>query len=163
MQKPSRGSRALGAVLTYLSLPCVVANGLLSRGCANARKAARRENFLRVVMPTPPVFLSGPASILLTNAGYGAHLEVQAHNRFDTDRSSSGQLLCRGTKLLYAPESDETADSQRERGGYLFIWDVAENSGYVLSEALQGYAPVSARLHVTNVIMEPLPGAGQRL
>ena len=117
---------------------------------------------MRVVMPTPPGFLSGPVSVLLTNGGYGAHLEVQAQSRLDTDRSSSGQLVCLGSKLLYAPETDESVDAQRGRGSYLFIWDVAENRGYVLSEALQGYAPVSAGLHVTNVLMEPVAAAGQR-
>jgi hypothetical protein len=31
-----------------------------------------------------------------------------------------------------------------------FIWDAAENSGYVLCQALQGYAPIIAEIPVTN-------------
>jgi hypothetical protein len=79
------------------------------------------------------------------------------------DRTSSGQLLARGTKLLYAPESDEATDTHKHPGGYSFIWDVAAGKGYVLCEALQGYAPVSADLHVTNVSVEPGQAAAQRV
>jgi hypothetical protein len=142
---------------------CAVLAGLLSGGCAGSREAARRENFLRVVMPTPPSFLTGPCSVLLTNeAGFGAHLEVQAQRPVDTERSSSGQLLGRGTKLLYVPQTEENTDTHRQPGGYSFIWDVTESRGYVLSEALQGYAPVAAVIHVTNVLIDPEPTGAQR-
>jgi hypothetical protein len=118
---------------------------------------------MRVVTPRPPSFLTSPASLLLTNStGFSARVEVQAQSSLDVDRTSSGQLLGRGTKLLYAPESDETIDSHRRPGGYSFIWDVAESRGYVLSETLQGYAPVSADLRVTNVAVEIGLAAAQR-
>jgi hypothetical protein len=70
------------------------------------------------------------------------------------DGPSSGQLFGRGSKLLYAPRTDETIDTHKQPGRYTFIWDVAESSGYVLSDALQGYAPVSAKLHVTNLAIQ---------
>ena len=116
-----------------------------------------------MVTPHPPSFLTGPASVLLTNAtGFSARVEMQTESSLEINRTSSGQLLGRGTKLLYAPESDETTDTHRMPGGYSFIWDVAESRGYVLSEALQGYAPVSLGLRVTNVAIELSQAAAQR-
>jgi hypothetical protein len=68
--------------------------------------------------------------------------------------TSSGELLGRGTKLLYAPDADESTDPHRLPGGYSFVWDVAETRGYVFSEALQAYAPISSDLRVTNLTLE---------
>jgi hypothetical protein len=150
----------LGSCLFCLA----AALALVAVGCSGVREKARRQGLMRVVTPHPPSFLTGPASVLLTNSGgFSAWLEVQAQSTFETDRASSGQLLGRGTKLLYAPESDETTDTHHKPGGYSFIWDVAESKGYVLSEALQGYAPVSAVLHVTNVAIDIGQSAAQRI
>ena len=143
------------------TLCCLAALVLLSDGCSSLRE--RRQGFARVVTPHPPAFITGPASVLLTNStGFSARVEVQGQSSLEIGRTSSGQLLGRGTKLLYAPESNETTDTHRQPGGYSFIWDVAESHGYVLSEALQGYAPVSADLHVTNVTIELSQAAAQR-
>lgn len=117
-----------------------------------------------MITPQPPAFLVGPSAVLLTNgAGFSARVEVQAESSLGSERNFSGQLLGRGAKLLYAPESDESADTHRQPGGYSFIWDVGENQGYVLSEALQGYAPVSSDLRVTNVAIQAGNSPAQRV
>lgn len=137
---------------------------LLAAGCSGHHgTAGGKGGFTRVVTPQPPGFLTGPLSLLLTNwAGFSARVEVQAQSSLDSDRNSSGQLLGRGTKLLYAPEAGEIPDGHRQPGGYSFIWDLAENRGYVLSEALQAYAPVSSDLRVTNLAIQAANIATQR-
>jgi hypothetical protein len=126
--------------------------GMLATGCASRRDSARQGGFMRVFTPQPPSFLTSRAAVLLTNwPGFSAQVEVQAGGSPGQERNSSGQLFGRGSKLLYAPVSGEGSDTRRQPAGYSFIWDVAENRGYVLSEALQGYAPVSSSLRVTNV------------
>jgi hypothetical protein len=138
--------------------------GLVSAGCSSPGDAARREGFSRVITPEPPGFLTGPTALLLTNwASFSARLEVLTASSTAGASSSSGQLLGQGSKLLYAPHTYENPDAPRPRaGGYSFIWDVAQSRGYVLSETLQGYAPVVAELQVTNLQIAPSAGPAQR-
>jgi hypothetical protein len=146
------------------SVGIVVVLALLVAACSSEDLTVRRQGgFTRVATPRPPIFLTGPASVLLTNgAGFSARVEVLTEGSPAGGRNSAGELLGRGTKLFYAPESDESADPRRQRGGYSFIWDVAANQGYVLSEALQAYAPISSDLRVTNVTIDAGQAAAQR-
>lgn len=162
MEQWPRYSAVSHGLLKCCALFCAVVLVILSSGCSSSRE--HRQGYLRVVTPHPPPFITGPASVLFTNStGFSGRLEVQAQSSLATERTYSGQLLGRGTKLFYAPESDESIDTHRVPGGYSFIWDVAESRGYVLSEALQAYAPVTADLHVTNVTFEIGQAAAQRL
>jgi hypothetical protein len=43
-------------------------------------------------------------------------------------------------------------------GAVSFVWDVAQNGGYMLSEALQGYAPIASNLRFTNVAAKAAAG-----
>ena len=79
------------------------------------------------------------------------------------ERGFSGELFGSGTKLLYAPHSEETTDTHSQTGRYSFVWDVAENRGYVMSDALQGYAPIASSLRVTNVSLNISQTAAQRV
>jgi hypothetical protein len=119
---------------------------------------------MRVASPRPPSLLTGPVSVLLTNwPGFSAQVELRMNNSLDTESTASGQLFGRGTKLLYAPQTEESTDSHRQPGRYSFIWDVAESRGYVLSDALQGYAPIASNLRVTNLTLKVGSGSAQRL
>ena len=114
-----------------------------------------------MITPLPPPFLTGPASFLFTNwPGFSAQVDTQPQGGIAS--AASGQLLGRGTRLFYAPATDES-DKRRSAGGYSFIWYVTEKRGYVLSEALQGYAPVAADLQVTNVVFEIGKAPAERL
>lgn len=96
----------------------------------------------------PPTFLSGPANVLLTNgSGFSARLlaEIPAAGGQKETRTLAGQLLGQGGKLIFSPSD----------AGIFFIWDVKENAGYVLNEALQGYAPVSANSKVLTIAGDP--------
>ncbi|HZR18203.1 MAG TPA: hypothetical protein VFE51_13000 [Verrucomicrobiae bacterium] len=125
---------------------------LAGTGCSSRRQAARRAGYSRVMTPTPPAFLTGPAILLLTNtASFSARIELQSQNSLGVAAKSGGELLGSGGKFFYAPQTEEAVDVPRQGGTYAFIWDAAENKGYVLSDALQAYAPIASALHVTNL------------
>lgn len=130
---------------------------LLAGGCAHGPPTDHGE-FTRVYTPQVPVFLSGPAAVLLTNtAGFSARVTDRGDSAFPGSDSVEGELLGRGTTLIFAPRETGPEDKQIKFGGFSYIWDVASGSGYVLSDALQGYAPVASTLRVTNVVF----GAGE--
>lgn len=154
------GTRPSFAGLLRVCLLCLLA--LFAAGCSGTQAA--RRGLSRIVTPLPPPFLTGPAAVLLTNtSGFSARAEIQAQSSTGNQSSSSGELLGRGGKLLYAPRGEEISSAQQPRGGYIFIWDVAEGRGYVLSDALQGYAPVASRLQLTNIETSPSNVGAQRI
>lgn len=134
---------------------CLTAVGALVSGCSHSKEYDRMEaGIAGAYAAQPPAFLNGPMSALLTNAnGYTAHVTVLGDTLATTDGLSAGQLLCRGGKLLFAPALGQSKKKTARAGGFAFIWDVASASGYVLSGALEGYAPVSSGSHVTNVVV----------
>ena len=144
---------------------CLAAVALVAAGCSGTRAEAKRKaNFSHVITPRAPLFVIGPVALFLTNdTGFSARTELQLENSLDAPNSYTGELLVRGTKLLYAPDSDESNTGNRKPGGYSYIWDVAARQGYVLSEALQAYAPVSSELSVTNIETSSSKAGAQRI
>jgi hypothetical protein len=138
-----------------LSLACLAA-ALMCAGCSHTRKG----EFTRIATPLPPAFLTGPTAVFLTNtAGFSAQVESQSGTLMTQEAATRGVLLGAGPKLLFAPVKDKAEEKRTRAGNFLFIWDVATGRGYVISEALQAYAPVSSDLHVTNVIEHASPTA----
>ena len=88
-------------------------------------------------------------AVLLTNAdGFSAHVVLLSNKT----ALVTGDLQGRGVKLLFTGDSSSSAAKRLRQGGISFIWDTAANSGYVLSEALQGYAPMALAIRVTNLV-----------
>jgi hypothetical protein len=141
----------------------VVFLGIIT-GCSHSGDSYMREKaFTAVVTPHSPTFFTGAAAVLLTNAGsFSAQVTVQAEGFDDRERNVSGQLFGRGSKLAFAPETEQQAPKNQKVGVFSFLWDVRENRGYVVSEALQAYAPASSSLQVTNVSISPLNVAPQK-
>jgi hypothetical protein len=140
----------------------------LAAGCAHSPDAPSRDGVaLSITTPQPPPFLAGPMAVLLTNAaGFSAQLTTEAEYTpnepaIEPPHPKSGQLLCRGTRLLFAPNQKTAGKKAAALGGFLFSWDVAAGIGYVLSEPLQGYAPAVAKVQATNVVRRPSQGAPQ--
>jgi len=125
-------------------------------GCSRSRESEMREASLTgIYAAQTPAFLIGAASVLLTNGGgYSAHLTAQSESFAAQNGVRSGQVLCRGSKLLFAPAPGEAKSKKTRSGDFAFIWDVATGSGFVLSGALQGYAPVSTSVKPTNVVSQ---------
>ena len=145
-------------------VPCLgslILGLLLSAGCANSRNAdARAGRTSAWFSPKPPVFITGPASLLLTNEhGYSAHLVMETFASSNRVRTISGELLCRGTKILFAPAADSSAGKRPRAGGNIWIWDSANSTGYLLNEALEGFAPIDSKTRFTNVVTLPLASA----
>lgn len=138
---------------------------LFLAGCSHSGDfESRARGFTGVITPHPPIFFTGPACVLLTNtSGFSARVTAQTEGLTESERNYAGQLLGLGTKLLFAPDPGAIPKKQGPEGGFSFIWDAAENRGFVLSEALQAYAPVSASTHVTNLVVSSMPAVPQKL
>ena len=138
---------------------------LLLIGCSHRESFEARERGLTAVKtPHPPIFFTGPSCVLLTNpAGYSARVSVQTEGISERERNFSGQLLGLGTKLLFAPDPNANSDKRGPNGGFSFIWDVSENRGFVLSEALQAYAPISSNIRITNLTVSAASSAPQKI
>ena len=141
---------------------CGLTLAIMSAGCSHSEDdLGRGRAFTGIYASKPPSFLTSPATVLLTSSnGYSAQVNVQADAIAERDRTASGQLLCQGSKLFFSPANDE---KKTRTGGYSFIWDTATQKGYVLSETLQGYAPVGSDARVTNVVARPGGGTPERL
>jgi|ERR1051326_8712070 hypothetical protein len=135
----------------------VFALATLASGCAHRSKEAEAAS--RIELARPPAFLTGPAALLLTNtSGFIGSIQVESYPIATASSSGgaanerlTGELLARGSKFFFVPEQT----SRRKRagsGGISFIWDAAESKGFVLSEALQGYAPISSARRYTNIV-----------
>lgn len=111
--------------------------------------------------PELPPLLRGAAGMLLTNtSGFSARASIENHPYPGEMKLIAGDLFGRGSVLYFHPDS-KTANSKVIRtAGISFIWDVAQRRGYVLSDALQGYAPISSGVQFTNVeVQAPATGA----
>ena len=135
------------------SLPCLAALTLILAGCSHSRKA-EESGFTRMFAPQAPAFLNGPVGALLTNSGgFSAHVVLETEDLVARQNGGSGQLFCQGSKLFFAPEPKGADGKPAREAGFGFIWDVASSSGYVLSEALQGYAPFTSAQRATNLVV----------
>ena len=90
-------------------------------------------------------FLNGPMAILLTNtSGFSCHVVMTTGSPPIPGETVSGNSCAGAPELLFAPDAHCPAGKRFARSGFSFIWDVAAQHGYLLSEALQGYAPISS-------------------
>ncbi len=119
---------------------------LLACGCAKNKDMELPELFTPVYAPLPPVCLTGPIGEVLAAAPpFSAHVEeMQGGLRV------AGELFGLDGKLVFAPEPDARTVKETPEEIFTFIWIVKEKRGYLLNEALQGYAPVSFGIGTTN-------------
>jgi hypothetical protein len=131
---------------------------LLAAGCAHEPKHDSGAAAIR--QSVPPVFLSGPAAVLLTNANsFTARLALTSAS--GQIRAISGRLFVSGSKFYFEP--DPASSKQARANQFSFVWDAGANSGFILSEALQGYGPISSAFSYTNVATHDAPLASGRV
>lgn len=132
----------------------------LAAGCAHSRN----KNRLGLIPPPLPPFLTGPMAVLLTNTpGFAGRVALEFGSPADPAETISGQLLCRGPKLLFEPDANSPLGKRFRAGGFVFLWNVAERGGWLVSEALQGYAPISSQVQVTKVIIHAATAASEQV
>ena len=138
--------------MKHLHRITILAFALAVAGCTSEK--AREAALARMGDEVPPDFLVGPASVALTNLD-GFSATIASSVTVDAvPHAFSGQLLERQGRLLFQPMT--TAKSKKGkiiRGGMIFIWDTVSSRGNVVSEALQGYAPLNSPVHVTGVVL----------
>lgn len=145
MKKHRSFPRCSFAVLCCLALLLV--------GCSHTPKTEGYGS-LNISIPQVPLFLNGSMAALLTNRlSYTARVTSQA-NATTTGfgpETVSGQFLAADGKLLFAPDEKKPKSKTSKGPGILFVWDVNQHSGFIQSETMQGYAPISSGLTFTNV------------
>jgi hypothetical protein len=143
--------------------PVALVGGLLALlvgGCAHgSRHGEGVELEGGPIRPAPPLFLTGPAVNLLTNrAAFGAELTMTVPGDVGRGRAVSGRLLQQEGKLFFEPGTEGTSAKRARASRLSYIWDAARHRGYVLSEALQGYAPLAAPAEFNGFTMQPRQG-----
>jgi hypothetical protein len=145
------GRAKLSLLLKVAAIVFFVPCAFLFNGCSSTPAYDRNDGM--ALAPLPPNFLTGPASALLTNiGGFSAHLVMSNHSPVAVDSTISGELLGREGQLLFAAEPRK---AERKRGAFLFVSDVRNRQGLVISEALQGYAPATGNVGPTNLMIHP--------
>ena len=125
-------------------------------GCASEKR--QEAALARMGDEAPPDFLAGPVWLSLTNFdGFSADVlsTTSSTSALSAVRAASGQVLERQGRLIFQPLT--TAHIKKGkiiRGGMFFIWDSVGQHGYVVSEALQGFAPISDSPRIIIVTAE---------
>ncbi len=134
------------------ALGVVLAAALLA-GCASEKR--KEAAMAHMGDETPPDFLTGPASAALTGFdGFSADV-VATSPSSPGAWLATGQVIERQGRLIFQPMTTANVKKGKiVRGGMFFIWDSMAHRGYVVSEALQGFAPMTAPCQITNVAPE---------
>ena len=104
---------------------------------------------MALIPPPVPPFLSGPVALLLTSTpGFSCRVTMAGGAGSASGEPLTGDLFGCTNKLFFAPSP---AAFGHRAGGFGFLYDVDQARGFLLCDAMQGYAPVSARFSPTNV------------
>ena len=118
---------------------------LCAGGCSstNSQVDPIREPVQRL-LPRLTEVVTGPAGGLLTNLdGYHGQFTISFGAPGENQLMVTGELHERDGKLCFEPVFKKGKRKDIDAGAFSLIWDVSAKSGYVLSEGLQGFAPVA--------------------
>jgi hypothetical protein len=129
------------------------AAALLAAGCSHRPHPDGGESRVLFLERAPEV-LAGPSAAVWAGAGdFAAGIERLR----DGQPGLAGMLASRQGRLFYAPgvrrHGDAVPDSEA-----VFVWDPRTGEGFVASDALQGYAPITNGFRSAGVSVEVLPG-----
>jgi hypothetical protein len=132
-------------------------------GCApTTHQDAFTRNGAETLLPKLTTVISGPAGSLLANgSGFHANFTITLGDRSQGPLTLSGEVFERGGKLDFVTVVGN--HKSRGSGGFNVGWDTAMHQGYVSSEALQAYAPLSGSFGATNSQTQVLPGTAERV
>lgn len=130
-------------------------------GCAHAHREHAR-NGRAGILPEVTAIITGPAALLLTNAvGFQAEYNLSIDGDLNSAANAAGQFLTRGAEVRLTLGTAKSGTGAAS--GFIIVWDAAARRGFVLSEALQGYAPIGGSDCFSNLLMEETGSAPQRL
>lgn len=96
--------------------------------------------------------VTGPAGAMLTNLnGYHCQFAISFATSGNDQLTATGELHSRGGKLCFEPVFKKAKRKGPDTGSFVLIWDVAAGRGFVLSDALQGLAPIGPPSNDTNI------------
>jgi hypothetical protein len=96
------------------------------------------------LLPRLTEAVTGRAAGLLTNLnGFHGQFAINFGTAGENQMTVTGELFERDGKLCFVPVFKKAKRKNLDAGAFSLIWDAAGKQGYVLSEALQGFAPVA--------------------
>ncbi|HXD00117.1 MAG TPA: hypothetical protein VN048_12305 [Verrucomicrobiae bacterium] len=100
---------------------------------------------VQMLLPRLTEVVTGPAAGLLTNLdGFHGQFTISFGAPGENQWMTTGELYERDGKLCFEPVFKKSKRKDVDAGAFSLIWDAAAKSGYVLSDGLQGFAPVAA-------------------
>lgn len=147
--------RPTETVLSTIFLSVAIA--FAAAGCTHTTPIDPDREPVQLLLPRLTAAMTGPAATLLTNLdGFHGRFTLSFGAPGQENSTLTGMLYERGGKLYFEPAFNASKRLAKATGRFSLIWDAAGQRGYVLSEALQAYAPVNAP------IPEPVvPAAGK--
>lgn len=150
---PGKGILLLGVVLT-----------LWAAGCAhNSPRYDFGGSGAGTLVPKMTAVTMWPLAVLLTNDSAFESEITLTLGKAEPPLMLSGQLLVRGGKLRLEGTFEKAGRKPKGMGDFGVIWDEAARRGYVFSEALQGYAPITAAVRCTNVATQVMTETTERI
>ncbi len=125
-------------------------------GCATDKESLLKDTFQPAYAPLPPGFLTGAIGRFLSQqTAFSARVEAAGESSAPDGRVT-GQLFGVNGALVFAADPDPETHKERPEEIFTFIWNPANGTGYVLNDALQGYAPVTySSLVSSNTVTAP--------
>jgi len=128
-------------------------------GCVHRDFNGGRE--AETTLPKLTALMTGPVANLLTGqTGFESECVIALAGTTESHRNLSGQIFVRGGKLRLevVPEKAKSGGS----GAFGVIWDAGANQGFILSDALQGYAVLKRPVQFTNLQTRTTVGQPER-
>jgi hypothetical protein len=137
----------MGTLRTFLGWAAAILGGALLAGCASAPEPQWEDG--RVDLETKaPLPLDVSVAWLFTNQPPFRAKVAMTRAGDSADRPVQALLAGSGGRLYYSTDHRDRDDRPRNLG---FVWDAGTASGFVMSDALQGYAPLAAAPKLTAV------------
>ena len=137
---------------------CILA--ILAGGCAHEPPDGQGGPERGGPPPGGPPFLSGPMGAALPNNADGFIARVTFEIQTPEGRADvlTGDLIGRGGKFVFTPEATGERGKRLREARISFVWDASAAQGNMLSEALQGSAPLAPGARFTLGESSPAPG-----
>lgn len=131
-------------------------------GCLHRDFNAGRE--AETTLPKLTALWTGPVANLLTNqSGFESECLITLAGGAESQPKLSGRIFGLGGKLRLEIVPGKAKAKSGGAGEFGVIWDAAASQGFLLSEAMQGYAALQRSVQFTNLLTQTTAGQPDRL